>query len=103
MSIYDHKTLRTSTLLDEAPELDVNFLIGLQEYNLSLDDLDSLDESVLAETVADMIPGSKTAQDVKTHIDNIKDLKNQWKKVSDKFTMHKWIYRYIKDDKQEAM
>ena len=52
MSIYDHKTLRTSTLLDEAPELDVNFLIGLQEYNLSLDDLDSLDESVLAETVA---------------------------------------------------
>ena len=34
MSIYDHKTLRTSTLFDEAPELDVNFLIGLQEYNL---------------------------------------------------------------------
>ena len=29
MSIYDHKTLRTSTLLDEAPELDVNFLEAL--------------------------------------------------------------------------
>lgn len=43
-------------------------------------------------------------------IDNIKEkmaqvaeLKAQWKSVADKFVKHKWIYRYIYDDKQEEM
>ncbi len=99
MSIYDHKTFRTSELLEEdIPELDFNFLMEMAENNLSIDDLEAYDEAV-----SDMIPGADKVETIKDHITNISDLKNQWKKVSDKFTMHKWIYRYIKDEKQEAM
>ena len=103
MSFYDHDIVRTSQLLEEAPELSIDFLNLLEKENLTLDDLNSLNEDALLETVTDMIPGSKTAEEIATHMSNIKDLKNQWKKVADKFTMHKWIYRYIKDEKQEQM
>lgn len=103
MSIYNHEMLKTSKILDETVELDFDFLMKLEEENLNIDDLDQLDENLLTETVSDLIPGAKTAEEIKSHVDNIRELKNQWKKVSDKFTMHKWIYRYIKDDKQEAM
>lgn len=99
MSIYDHKILRTSELIEEdIPELDFNFLLEMAENDLSINDLEAYDE-----TVADIIPGSGEISTIKNHIEKINDLKNQWKKVSDKFTMHKWIYRYIKDDKQEEM
>ena len=39
-------------------------------------------------------------EDIKKNIDNIKDLKDQWKKSTKSFVEHKWIYRYI-DEKQK--
>lgn len=38
---------------------------------------------------------------IKTDIKNTKDLKDQWKKVADKFDKHIWITRYIYDEKQK--
>lgn len=41
--------------------------------------------------------------DVKKKIVNTKELKDQWKKVADKFVKHKWIYRYINDKQKEQL
>lgn len=38
---------------------------------------------------------------IKTDMKNTKDLKDQWKKVADKFDKHIWITRYIYDEKQK--
>lgn len=40
-------------------------------------------------------------ENIKTDIKNTKDLKDQWKKVADKFDKHIWITRYIYDEKQK--
>jgi hypothetical protein len=80
------------------PELDYSFLVEMDRLDLSIEDLEAYNE-----TVADMVPGTKTAKNIVKSYSDIKELKNQWLKVASKFTMHKWIYRYIKDDKQEAM
>lgn len=34
---------------------------------------------------------------------DLNELRKQWRAVADRFTKHKWIYRYIKDEKQEEM
>ena len=71
---------------DKIPEIDFNFLLQLEENNLTIDDMIALDE------------GDNGIAGLKNDLDNIKDLRNQWKRMSDKFVMHKWIIRYIKDD-----
>jgi hypothetical protein len=38
--------------------------------------------------------------DIKQNIADTNELREQWRKVADKFVKHKWIYRYI-DDKQK--
>lgn len=79
---------------NDIPSIDLGVLIELNELGADLENIDSLDESFMQ---------SKVIDDIKKKQINLQDLKNQWKKVADKFTMHKWIYRYIKDDKQEEM
>lgn len=105
MSIYNHDLIKTSDIIkeDNIPEIDYNFLVELDEFGLTFDDLNDINIDSLEETVADIVPGSGVVKAVKDHRSKIKELKNQWMKVSDKFTMHKWIYRYIKDEKQEQM
>lgn len=102
MSYYDHNLLDMSSAFDEAVELDIDFVLKLQESGLSLMELNDLDLDSIDETVADMIPGSQGVKTVANHLDDIKDLRNQWDKVADKFVMHKWINRFIKDEKEEA-
>lgn len=41
--------------------------------------------------------------DLKKSYENVKDLKDQWKAVSDLFVKHKWIYRYIDDKQKESL
>jgi hypothetical protein len=73
------------------PVIDYDFLVKLDEAGLTFDDLN------------DMLVNENVATYAKENIANIVDLKNQWKKIADKFTMHKFIIRYIKDEKQEAL
>jgi hypothetical protein len=102
--MYSHELKKTSSILNESiPELSIDFLIALDEYGLTFDDLDSYDEEAILETIADAIPGANATKEIQKHLTNVKDLHNQWKKVADKFTMHKWIYRYIKDEKEEEL
>jgi hypothetical protein len=72
------------------PTIDYDFLVKLDEAGLTFDDLNEmLTEGVISDT--------------KSNISNIVDLRNQWKKIADKFEMHKFIERYIKDDKQDKL
>lgn len=80
---------------NDIPSIDYSVLEFAQEMGLSLEELSNLDEAVLE------LP--KSIKNAKLNMEDIKDIKNQWKKVAEKFTMHKWIYRYIKDEKQEVM
>lgn len=41
--------------------------------------------------------------DFKKNMINVKDLKDQWKKVAGSFVKHKWIYRYIDDKQKETL
>lgn len=45
----------------------------------------------------------KFLDDIKKKMSNVSDLKDQWKKVADKFVKHKWIYRYINDKQKESL
>ena len=86
---------------DDTPSIDIKTIIKLQEIGIDFSDEriytnpDIIDEA--------LIEAPKAAKNLKDNLADLKDLKNQWKKVADSFTMHKWIYRYIKDDKQEEM
>lgn len=68
---------------DKVPEIDFNFLVQLEEAGLTIDDMIAMDEGV---------------EEVKQNIANIVELRRQWKRMADKFTMHKWITIYIKDE-----
>lgn len=49
------------------------------------------------------ILNEKFTDDIKKKIVDTKNLKEQWKKVSDKFVKHKWIYRYINEQQKEQL
>ena len=51
--------------------------------------------------IAQDVLNENIIDDAKKHYKNTKELKEQWKKVADKFVKHKWIYRYT-DDKQKS-
>lgn len=72
---------------EKIPEIDFNFLVQLEESGLTIEDLVAMDEGKLA--------------DVKQSIENIADLRRQWQRMADQFTMHKWIVVYIKDVNHE--
>ena len=41
--------------------------------------------------------------DINKSSTDVSAIKKEWSKVADKFVTHKWIYRYIKDEKQKEM
>lgn len=41
--------------------------------------------------------------DIKKKVVDTQELKQQWKKVTDQFVKHKWIYRYINDKQKETL
>ena len=94
MSIYLHDTRKININEETIPEIDYDSLMTIQEMGITLD-TENLDEAFLdpPESVKKAIG----------KVESLIDLKNQWKKVADSFTMHKWIDRYIKDEKQEEM
>lgn len=113
MSIYSHGIRETGfdkkrknsytslienclTEQEDIPEIDFMTLVKLKEacIDLNCDTIDSLNEAFL-----DPPESVKLA---KEKIDSLIDLRNQWKKVADKFVMRKWIYRYVKDEAEEA-
>ena len=49
------------------------------------------------------ILNEKFTDDIKKKITDTKNLKEQWKKVADKFVKHKWIYRYIDEQQKEQL
>jgi hypothetical protein len=70
----------------DIPTIDFNFLVQLEEAGLTIEDMIALDEGI---------------GDVKQNIDNIIELRKQWQRMADHFVMHKWITRYIKDEKED--
>lgn len=72
---------------EKVPKIDFNFLVQLEEAGLTIDDLIAMDEGI---------------SEVKQGIDNIVDLRRQWKRMADHFVMHKTITIYIKDDTQKS-
>lgn len=93
MSIYGY-------ILDESetiPVIDYNALLLAEACGF---DFENPSEESLNEA---LIEAPKALKNLKMNLDDINDLKNQWKKVASKFTMHKWIERFIKDEKQDAM
>lgn len=72
---------------------DLDLLIELSKYGITLDNTKELSDDILTEGII---------ENIKQKFTDLKELKNQWKKVSDKFTKHEWIYRYI-TPKQEEM
>lgn len=107
MSVYNY--LISESMEDEIPSIDFSVLEQLNELGLDFEnestwtDPEGSIDTLLASTNEAFIEAPKAIDNLKANLEDLKDLKNQWKKVADKFTMHKWIYRYIKDDKQEAM
>jgi hypothetical protein len=51
----------------------------------------------------DDILNEKLLEDIKKKVIDTKTLKEQWKKVADKFVKHKWIYRYINEQQKEQL
>jgi len=70
----------------DIPTIDFNFLVQLEEAGLTIEDMIALDEGI---------------SDVKQNIDNILDLRRQWKRMADHFEMHKWVKIEIKNEIQD--
>lgn len=91
MSIYGNKYSNFNS--NEIPEINYGALLELTKIGITFENTKNLSDDILTEGIIDKI---------KHYITNIKELKNQWKKVSDKFVKHEWIFRYI-TPKQETM
>lgn len=98
MSIYLHNIRRKSIEENEIPSIDFETLLAinqLKEAGINLEETENIEEAFLDAPEPVRAAGEKLI--------SLKDLRNQWKKVSDKFVMRKWIYRYVKDEKQEEL
>lgn len=61
------------------------------------------DEDKNINTDIDIFDEANFLNDVKKKITDTKALRDQWKKVTDKFVKHKWIYRYINDAQKQQL
>ena len=97
MSMYLHD-LRPLSFKEseEIPEIDLETLIRIKEAGIDL----TASPEAIEEAFLDP---PESVKNLKDKVDSLLDLRKQWQKVADKFVMHKWIDRYIKDEKQEAM
>ena len=96
MSMYLHD-LRPLSFKEseEIPEIDLETLIRIKEAGIDL----TASPEAIEEAFLDP---PESVKNLKDKVDSLLDLRKQWQKVADKFVMRKWIYRYIKDEKEEA-
>lgn len=82
---------KTQAIQEDTEEsIDFDLLMEMNELGVSIfDNIDSLDEGVV--------------ENIKKRFTDLGELKRQWKKFSDTFVRHEWIFRYITPEQEEMI
>lgn len=74
-----------------------------EEYIAEFNDAEDADIFLDIVSEAAEFFSESTIGDIKKSVDNINDLRAQWKKYQNSFVRHKWIYRYVNEKQRDAI